>query len=170
MRQEKVKIDQIFHMAVIQKKKKTRMILRVFIALIMLLFVIVGIRLTNPYRVIIADDLLEPYVALRFYDQILSKPSFLKLIERLLRSNDIRTINVVARYCNDEKKCNTLPVLMSQAHILYQFPQDSIWTIDIDFSYSRTSSRKMLDLPSNLQSNIEKLRNNCSQICMEAKR
>ncbi len=135
---------------------------------LVLLFLIVSIligsylfRLAHPYSLILHCNGEDQISYIIFYEKILSTKKMEYLLTDLINSNDVRTINIVSEYCNRNSICDKLNLLEKKANELYALPKDSVWTINIDFSYSRESSVEMLYLPNNLQKNIDLLKAKC---------
>lgn len=139
--------------------------LKIFVySIVLLLLVIAGFylfRLSNPYSFLMHCDSEEQGEYMSFYENILSKKKFDYLLVDLINSNDIRTLNVIAEYCKENKKCDKLDLLEQKTKELYQLPNDSSWITQVDFSYSRKNSVSMLYLPNNLMENMKKLRMIC---------
>ncbi|MFA9212443.1 MAG: hypothetical protein ACEQSR_01165 [Candidatus Methylacidiphilales bacterium] len=143
-----------------KQKKWPRMIIIISLSMVFLLITLTTFRLSNPYRYVLSlSD--GQHEALKMYDYLLSTNKFDILIHHLLNSNDIKTINSVSSYCSNNKLCKYLDVLELKANELYTLKQDTSWIIHINSSYSRETSRSMLDLPNNLRENIEILTEKC---------
>ena len=116
--------------------------------------------LRNPKQKIIQED--EGIHYLELYNEILSTKRFDLLLEEVIRSNnDIHSLNMIANFALRKSKCHVLPLLQTRCEILSEFPTDSIWTVKITNTYSRKSSREMLELSNSFCKTITRIENKC---------
>ena len=115
----------------------------------------------NPYQTVLRSGTDDQYNSISFFYKILSKDNFSHLIDKLIESKDVRTINSVSFFCNEKVLCEKVPILEQQILKFQNYPRDTTWVIKINSSTSRESNRGMLDLPNSLAKNLEELKSKC---------
>ena len=143
-----------------QKKKKKKVFFVLTTVVFSTILVMYLVQLSNPYAYILSDT-ENQFKKITLYKKILPESKFNILVNKLLQSNDIRTINTVAYFCNENVLCNQIQALEQKTNELYQIPADSTWIITINNSHTRKSSRNMLDLPNNINYNLKLLKTKC---------
>ena len=103
----------------------------------------------DPYTTIRksgTDDFIGGITYLKIYRIAFSDARFAKLVTKLINDNmDVRTINLVSLYCKNEEMLQFSELFQQKCLQMKDYPQDSVWEVNITPTYTRKSSREQLD-------------------------
>ncbi len=142
-------------------EKIKKIIKTLFIVFLGVIFSLYLITLFNPYVKILYDTDTQSFY-LSFYQKILSEEKFEILLQRLLDSNDIETIESIGYFCNEKKLCSQIKKLKLKEKELNNFKNDTVWKTQIDFSYSRGSNVLFFKENQTFKNNIYELNIKCN--------
>ena len=145
------------------KNKVIKRLLLIVSIIIISLFGVYVFRLMHPYKFIYtSSNVPEMKGYLRFYSKVMREEKFNDLLIKLTENNnDIRLLDLVANYANDENICYIIPYLENRVEYFKNFPQDTVWTVRLKKSYYRQSSKEMLEHKGNFTEELEKLKLKC---------
>ena len=142
-------------------EKIKKIIKTLFIVFLGVIFSLYLITLFNPYVKILYDTDTQSFY-LSFYQKILSEEKFEILLQRLLDSNDIETIESIGYFCNEKKLSSQIKKLKLKEKELNNFKNDTVWKTQIDFSYSRGSNVLFFKENQTFKNNIYELNIKCN--------